>query len=122
MQLDIILPPSIELLPDGSITVDIKNEDGNIENIEYVLIVMFDNYNKISIDYFGEDGYFLLNNIVDNQGELDGCFFIKSSIVDKFNNFNLECTEETFIAKQYEIAELLGIKTIDVNKPKYLSV
>ena len=100
MNLDIILPPSIEVTEDGTITVDIENieEGGYYKNIEFTLQLSF-GVNSIFIDYYGEDDTYISERYEDMCGS---------------------CTVETFIQKQYEIAQLLGIQTIDINEPEYM--
>jgi hypothetical protein len=98
ISLDVILPTTLDLTPEEILVerCDIGKE-GYSENIEYCLQLSFSNSSShdeptINIDYCGDD-YNLLSD---------------------FFEFDTDCNLNTFIQKQYEIANLLGIKTRDM--------
>jgi len=100
MEFTIILPPTLDLLPDNTVTTDIK--DMYSLNDECVLQIVF-NYNTIYIDYISESGIDILNHF---------------GYGGKNHTFNGMDGGE-FIEIQYEIAKFLGIECLDENIPQY---
>ena len=94
MNLDIILPTSVDVTPDGTVIECYTDDKGYFENEDCSLNISFCG-DEIYIDYYSDDDRYILD--------------------DMFPDFKNYCTLDTFVQKQYEIAKLLGISTTDIN-------
>lgn len=92
LKLDIILPYSLDLTPEGKV-IEINPEQ--LSNIQFWLNISFTEFGELDIDYKGEDDNWLLANLVDEE-------------------FCTTCDISSLVAKQYEIASKLGINTTDI--------
>lgn len=94
IMLDVILPVSFDITPDGNIIKEYEDVEGYILNEECTLQIMFTPNNTIEIEYYSDADTYVLEEM--------------------FPDLNTECTPETFVSKQYEIASLINLKTVDI--------
>lgn len=94
MKTDIILPPFLMLSSKGKFKTDVENKLGNVLDEECVLLITIIDKEDMTIEYHSDANVHVLH--------------------DLYPKFNNQCTKETFVSKQYEIANLLNINTVDI--------
>lgn len=92
--LDVILPWCFDLKPDGKIVKEYEDIEGYYLNEECTLQLDFTPQGTILIEYYSDADRFVLDEL--------------------FPDLNCECTPDNFVAKQYEIAHLINLKTTDI--------
>lgn len=94
MILDVILPLSFDVTPKGNIVKEYEDIEGYYSNEECTLQLDFAPEGIIHIEYYSDADRYILDEL--------------------FPDLDTQCTIDNFVAKQYEISNLINLKTIDM--------
>lgn len=94
INLDIILPYKFDLKPDGDIVEVWEDIEDYYFNEECTLQITFEHDGRVCFDYLSDSGVLILTEL--------------------YSEIDCTCEAKDCVKKQYEIASLLKISTVDI--------